>query len=102
MDRAAVAAAVRGLRQGRAGARLAALAPECRPADEASAYAVQRAMAEGVAIGGWKVGAAGPTAPCFCAPLPLAGIAASPAELPPGVMRGVEAEVAFRLGHDLP
>ncbi len=34
--------------------------------------------------------------------MPAAGILASPAALPSGRMRGIEAEVAFRVGHDLP
>jgi 2-keto-4-pentenoate hydratase len=81
---------------------LPALADALRPADAAAAYAVQQAAAAGIAIGGWKVGAAGPDKPCLCAPMPEAGLHASPARLPAGRLRGVEAEVAFRLGRDLP
>ena len=82
--------------------RLAALPEALRPADAATAYAIQARTSEGVPIGGWKVGSAGPGKPCNCAPMPAAGISASPAMLRPGRLRGVEAEVAFRLGHDLP
>ena len=75
------------------------------PTDEAQAYAVQRRVsAELGAIGGWKVGAAGPDAPPSCAPMPASGIHPSPARMPAGrcTMRGVEAEISFRLGADLP
>ena len=84
------------------GQLLPALPDGLRPADAATAYAIQQAVAAGVAIGGWKVGAPNPTAPCFCAPMPAAGLHASPARLPAGRLRGVEAEIAFRLGRDLP
>ncbi len=73
-----------------------------RPADRAAAYAIQAKSMAGVEIGGWKVGAAGPDKPCNCAPMPAAGIKPSPAMLGAGLLRGVEAEVAFRIGHDLP
>jgi 2-keto-4-pentenoate hydratase len=82
--------------------RLAALPEALRPADRAAAFAIQAKAAEGVAIGGWKVGAAGPDKPCICAPMPASGIVASPAALQAGLMRGIEAEIAFRIGHDLP
>ncbi len=80
------------------------------PVDEAHAYAVQRRVSEGLAregagaIGGWKVGASGPASPPNCAPLPAGGIHPSPARLPSHryTLRGVEAEIAFRLGADLP
>ncbi len=76
-----------------------------RPRDEAQAYLVQRAVSKHLgAIGGWKVGSPAPGGPCNCAPLPAAGIASSPAQLPASryTLRGVEAEIAFRLGADLP
>ena len=95
------AALMRAARQGR-GPRLTALPAALRPADAAAAYAIQHALLAGAAIGGWKVGAAGPDKPCLCAPMPASGLHASPALLPAGRLRGVEAEVAFRLGHDLP
>ena len=98
---AEAAALLRAARQGTTAA-LADLPAALRPADQAGAYAIQQAAAEGVAIGGWKVGAAGPDKPCFCAPMPAAGLAASPARLPRGRLRFIEAEVAFRIAHDLP
>jgi 2-keto-4-pentenoate hydratase len=98
-----IAEAADALRAARAqeSARLTALPEALRPADHAACYAIQARVAEGVDIGGWKVGLASPTQ-CFCAPMPRAGIHASPAALPAGVLRGIEAEVAFRIGHDLP
>ena len=74
------------------------------PVDEAHAYAVQHRISAGLgAIGGWKVGSPGPGAPCTCAPLPLTGVMPSPAQMGPQfTLRGVEAEISFRLGADLP
>lgn len=72
-----------------------------RPRTEEQAYLVQRVVARQLGeIGGWKVGAAGPDG-FTCAALPAKGI------LPSGVEvacrdRGVEAEIAVRLGADLP
>ena len=75
------------------------------PKDEAGAYAVQRRVSEGLgSIGGWKVGASGPTAAPTCAAMPAAGIHPSPGRVAgsSASLRGVEAEIAFRLGADLP
>jgi 2-keto-4-pentenoate hydratase len=72
--------------------------------DKASAYAVQDGMASALgSIGGWKVGAAGPSVEPACSPLLQSGIFQSGASLPgpPWRMRGVEVEVAIRLGKDL-
>ena len=85
-----------------AGARLAALPEALRPADRAAAFAIQAKAAEGVAIGGWKVGSTGADKPCICAPMPKAGIHDSPARLGAGLLRGIEAEISFRIAHDLP
>jgi 2-keto-4-pentenoate hydratase len=77
---------------------------EAAAPDSASAYAVQDSVARALgSMGGWKVGAAGPAAEPGCAPLPATGIFQSGAALlgPPWRMRGVEVEVAIRLGHDL-
>ena len=85
--------------------KLQALPSVLLPADEAVAYAVQRRVLEALGpIGGWKVGASGPDAPCNCAPMPAAGIHAGPARVhaAPGALRGIEAEIAFRLAADLP
>ncbi|MBN9508846.1 MAG: 2-keto-4-pentenoate hydratase [Alphaproteobacteria bacterium] len=93
--------AARLLRAARRGAPLAALPEPLRPADADGAYAIQRTLVAGEAIGGWKVGI-GPDGKMFCAPMPQAGIVASPAKLGAGRMRGIEAEVSFRVGTDLP
>jgi 2-keto-4-pentenoate hydratase len=80
------------------------LPPALRPADQAQAYAVQQALMRRLGpIGGWKVGAAGPAEPCTCAPMPQAGAHISPVRLPAAAWpaRGVEAEIAVRLGHSL-
>ncbi len=76
------------------------------PADAAEAYAVQdRVLRELGAVAGWKVGAASPFAEPNCAPLFADLMAPSPARWPAWVhfrQRGVEAELAFRLGKSLP
>lgn len=95
------AALLRAARQG-TGPLLAALPEALRPADLAAAVAIQHAACAGVEIGGWKVGRLGPDKHFFCAPMPRAGLHASPARLASGRMRGIEAEVAFRLGRPLP
>ncbi|MEP6790253.1 MAG: fumarylacetoacetate hydrolase family protein [Ramlibacter sp.] len=74
------------------------------PPDRGSAYAVQdMTVAQLGAIGGWKVGAKGPTVEPHCAPLPAAGLLTSGTSLsgPPWRLRGIEVEVAVRLGRDL-
>lgn len=84
--------------------KLNALPQVLVPTDEATAYAVQRRVMEGLGgIGGWKVGAAGPQAPCTCAPMPASGVHPSPASMPGSLLslRGIEAEICFRLGADL-
>ena len=71
----------------------------------ADAYAVQDLVIQSLGpIGGWKVGAKGPDREPTCAPLPAAGILASPATLPDGTWRarGIETELALRIGTDLP
>ncbi|WP_053076689.1 2-keto-4-pentenoate hydratase [Caenimonas sp. SL110] len=75
------------------------------PFDKAGAYAVQDGVVRSLgAIGGWKVGAKGPEVEPACAPLPASGLFASGAKFigAPWVLRGVEVEVAVRLGKDLP
>ncbi len=75
------------------------------PADTAQAYRVQRlVMAHLGAIGGWKVGAAGPDAPVSCAPMPATGLFDAPASFNPRLFtqREVESEICFRLRADLP
>lgn len=83
--------------------RLQSLPEAVRPKTEEQAYLVQREIAAQLGeIGGWKVGSPSPASGTFtCAPLPARGIIDSPAEI--GCAdRGVEAEIAVRLGRDLP
>ena len=77
--------------------------------DDAAAYAVQDAVARALwesagPVVGWKVGAASPDATPFCAPLHRATLFYSDTRLPPGLCRvfGVEAEIVYRIGRDLP
>ena len=82
--------------------RLHSLPDVMRPQTQAQAYLVQRAvMAELGGIGGWKVGSPGPDGPVNCAPLPADGIQDSPGQVS-GSDRVVEAEIAVRIGRDLP
>lgn len=84
---------------------LDSLPESMRPGDAAAAYALQGAVMAGLGpIGGWKVGASGPDAPCTCAPMPHSGIQPSPASVPGArhTLRGIESEIAFRMGRDLP
>jgi 2-keto-4-pentenoate hydratase len=55
-------------------------------------------------IGGWKIGASSPNVTPFFAPMPRAWMSSSPATLvgPTYRYRGLEAEIAFLLGDDLP
>jgi len=85
--------------------RLADLPPALKPQDRAAAYRIQHKVAASFpAIGGWKVGAPGPDAPPICGALPAPGVAASPATLSSmtHTLRGIEAEVSFRMATDLP
>jgi 2-keto-4-pentenoate hydratase len=76
---------------------------EIRPTDRPQAYTIQHLVAASFAgIGGWKVGAAGPEAPPQCGALPSVGIKPSPATMPNASLRGIEAEVCFRMARDLP
>ena len=82
--------------------RLNSLPEVIRPHTEEQAYLVQRAvMAELGGIGGWKVGSPQPDGPVNCSPLPAAGLQDSPGQVS-GSDRVVEAEVAVRIGRDLP
>ena len=85
------------------GPRIMGLPEALRPTDRAQAYAIQRLVAgDAQAIGGWKVGPAEPEAPAQCSPIPAAAVLPSPARIADGTLRGIEAEVAFRMGADLP
>ena len=79
------------------------LPEEMRPTSTAEAYAVQDMIAEAYgAIGGWKVGAPSAEATPMFAPMPATGIAPSGTLIRGMRYRGLEAEVAFLLGSDLP
>ena len=80
-------------------------APAEALAEAADAYAVQgRVVGELGPVGAWKVGAASPTAEPLRAPILAATIHASPVTLPASSFHllGIEAEIAYRLGADLP
>ena len=93
--------------------RLAALPADCRPATLDAGYAVQAAMAAlaGQATAGWKIAATSAAGQKHIGVTePLAGRLFANFILPDGAslaaaplqMQVVEAEFAFRLGHDLP
>jgi 2-keto-4-pentenoate hydratase len=90
----------------RGGPPIHELPPNCRPQSDADAYEIQDAVTRqlGETIGGWKIGAASPTTAAFCAPIFARMIRPSPASYNAGELRliGIEAEIAFRLGCDLP
>lgn len=77
--------------------------------DAAAAYAVQHGVAQALGWFGdapprhWKSGGPSPTAVQTHAPLPPAGVWASPADARdwPFRLRGIEAEVALRLGREV-
>lgn len=78
---------------------------DAAPAEEAQAWAVQSAVLAslGGTVGGWKC-AAPPGKPHSGAMLDARGIKTSPATwpVPRGERIGIETEIAFRLGRDLP
>jgi 2-keto-4-pentenoate hydratase len=98
--------AARLLCAARGGSPIHELPQSCRPQSDAEAYEVQDAVTRqlGQVIGGWKVGAASPTTAAFCAPIYASMIRPSPASYEAAELRliGIEAEIAFRLGRDLP
>jgi 2-keto-4-pentenoate hydratase len=86
-------------------APLSDLPPELVPVDLAEAYFVQDTLAAAYEeIGGWKVGAPTPDATPIFAPMPRNWIAPSGVELSRQThrYRGLEAEIAFLVGEDLP
>ncbi|MCW5749353.1 MAG: fumarylacetoacetate hydrolase family protein, partial [Alphaproteobacteria bacterium] len=79
--------------------------PGPTPPDAAEVYAIQDKVA--ATLGppdGWKVGARAPDATPTCAPLLARHVVDGPAQFGAASMHmlGVEAEVAFRFGRDLP
>ena len=81
--------------------RLHALPDALAPRTAEQATLIQRGVMDKLGeIGGWKVGSPAPDGPFTCAPLPRSGLLDSPAAVEAGV--AVEAEIAVRLGADLP
>ncbi len=79
------------------------LPAELRPASLAEAYVMQDTIASAYGeIGGWKVGAPTAEAEPMFAPMPKTLIAPSGVVMRAMRYRGLEAEVAFLLGEDLP
>ncbi|MCX7140910.1 MAG: fumarylacetoacetate hydrolase family protein [Proteobacteria bacterium] len=82
--------------------------PAPAPATAKDAYAAQdrvfAALYPGQRGGAWKVGGASPDVEPTAAPIPSAGLHPSPAHVPAKGfhMIGIESEIAFRLGRDLP
>lgn len=85
---------------------IAELPVALRPQTLNEAYAVQDRIAEALGpVGGWKVGAARAGDIPLFAPMPLLGGFARSGQMIAGTlsrMRGIEAEMAFSLGIDLP
>lgn len=82
------------------------LPEKLRPANLDEARTLQEIVAVALSpLGGWKVGASAPHATPLCSPIPLwGGYAQSGQTISRNFrrLRGVEAEIAFHLGHDLP
>ncbi len=102
-DIAAAAEAL--LRARKDGVWLDALPDGARPQTQAEAEAILRHVAEARGpVGGWKVGAASPEAAPGAAPLNAVDLQMTPGPLPASRFNviGVEAEIAYLLGRDLP
>jgi 2-keto-4-pentenoate hydratase len=81
------------------------LPPGMAPRTLEEAYYVQDLMLKAIGkAGGWKVGATSPDGTPFYAPMPLDGFTTSGEQIPKQYrrLRGVEAEIAFLMGKDLP
>ena len=93
------------LLRGRKVAPLQTLKEEEAPTDLREVYTVQDAIARDFGhVGGWKIGAPSATEEPFFAPMPLAWIVKDGVSLSGERyrLRGVEAEIAFLVGIDLP
>jgi 2-keto-4-pentenoate hydratase len=98
-------AAARLIKARESGKGLERLPVKLSPQNLEEAYAVQDAVIEELGpIGGWKVGARGPEALPNCAPLARQLILSQGEAVPAQWLRlrGVEAEIGFKLGADLP
>jgi 2-keto-4-pentenoate hydratase len=81
------------------------LPPAIAPRTLEEAYYVQDLMLKAIGkAGGWKVGAMSPDGTPFYAPMPVDGFATSGERIAREYrrLRGVEAEIAFLIGEDLP
>lgn len=102
-DLAAAAAALLEARRSRQW--LTALPEGARPATQEEAVAIQALVAEALGpVGGWKVGAATPEATPSCAPLYASNLRfnSAPFAADEFNITGIEAEIGFRMGADLP
>jgi 2-keto-4-pentenoate hydratase len=84
---------------------IADLPDELKPVDDAETIFIQDRLIESLGpIGGWKVGAGSLEATPGCAPMPLVwmGPSGSCIKTAHHRFRGLEAEIAFQLGTDLP
>lgn len=84
---------------------IADLPADLAPANEEEAFAIQDILGLAFSpIGGWKVGAQGPEGAPFFAPMPAAWMGENGALFRGNThrLRGIEAEIAFHLGTDLP
>lgn len=85
---------------------IANLPRELRPRTIEEAYALQDIMAADLGpIGGWKVGAPSPDATPLFGPMPLMGGFIQSGQSVSSKyrkMRGIESEIAFQMGEDLP
>jgi len=89
----------------RTGKPLTDLPQALQPASLEDAYAIQDRIAAAFGdIGGWKIGATSPDATPMYAPMPAAWMAPTGSLLSGDRWRyhGLEAEIAFLVGHDLP
>ncbi len=86
--------------------RITTLSAEEAPGSAAEAYATQEAILRrlGIEIGGWKVGAASPTAEPQGGPILVDRMQPSPGQfaLLPNALRTVEAELAFTFAREFP
>jgi 2-keto-4-pentenoate hydratase len=98
--------AARLLCAARGGTPVHELPANCRPQSDPDAYQIQDAVTRQLAqaVSGWKVGAASAATAAFCAPIYADMIRPSPASYGAAELRliGIEAEIAFRMGRDLP
>jgi 2-keto-4-pentenoate hydratase len=81
------------------------LPPALAPKTLEEAYYVQDLMLRAIGkAGGWKVGAMSPDGPPFYAPMPVDGFTTSGERITREYrrLRGVEAEIAFLMGKDMP